>query len=309
LKSEGIKTILHLGDVFDKRKNINFQTLRDWKLGFFDKLLDEGITMHIIPGNHDVFYRNTNEINAFEVLKEYPNIHIHHEIKDIEIDGVTVCVCPWIPTGTEQDAINRLKASRAPLCFGHFELMGFEVAGGHIQTHGMSTDMLAGFVHVYTGHYHKKSTRGNITYLGAPYKMNWDDHKNPFQGFHIIELTHNQIVPYPNTDSIFEDFTYATEIGKTIDFEKYRDKYVKVYIEEKDDILAFDLFHKRLTDVNPLELSYVDLTIKQTIEESKLDLTQSTLEIIQSYINDLQIENPSDIMNLMSILYTEAMTS
>jgi metallophosphoesterase superfamily enzyme len=74
----GVKHILHLGDYYDNRKFINFKALNSNRRVFLDKLRDSGITMDIIPGNHDTFYKNTNDLNSLkELLGHYMNeVHI-----------------------------------------------------------------------------------------------------------------------------------------------------------------------------------------------------------------------------------------
>ena len=75
LERDQIKTIIHLGDVFDRRKYINFNTLKKCKEYFFDRTADLGIDVHMIAGNHDTFFKNTNEVNALDLLlREYPNV-------------------------------------------------------------------------------------------------------------------------------------------------------------------------------------------------------------------------------------------
>ena len=72
-----IKTVFHLGDVFDRRKYINFSILYACKQYFFDKLRDRNIDMFVIAGNHDTYYKNTNDVNSLRLLlKEYTNIQI-----------------------------------------------------------------------------------------------------------------------------------------------------------------------------------------------------------------------------------------
>ena len=63
LKEHKIKTLIHLGDVVDRRKFINHQTASTFRKVFFDKLWQEKIDTHIIIGNHDTYFKNTNEVN------------------------------------------------------------------------------------------------------------------------------------------------------------------------------------------------------------------------------------------------------
>ena len=75
LYSEGIDTVIDMGDTFDSRKAIDFSALTWAKDNYFDRLRDMGITVHTIVGNHTAYYKNNNDINAVDLLlREYDNI-------------------------------------------------------------------------------------------------------------------------------------------------------------------------------------------------------------------------------------------
>ena len=77
IDAAGINTLLILGDTFDRRKYINFYSLQRAKKMFFEKLADRGIKVHMLVGNHDTYYKNTNDVNSPRlVLEEYDNINI-----------------------------------------------------------------------------------------------------------------------------------------------------------------------------------------------------------------------------------------
>ena len=66
IEKNNIKTLVHLGDVVDRRKFINHNTAHNFREKFWDKIHDLKIDTHIIIGNHDTYYKNTNEVNAIE---------------------------------------------------------------------------------------------------------------------------------------------------------------------------------------------------------------------------------------------------
>ena len=81
-----IKHILHLGDYYDNRKTINFKALQHNRKIFLEPMRELGITMDIIPGNHDVYYKNTNELNALKELQGHYMNEVNLVMKPTVID-------------------------------------------------------------------------------------------------------------------------------------------------------------------------------------------------------------------------------
>ena len=97
LEENNITQICHLGDVVDRRKFISFVTLNSWRKRFFDVIKAKGIQMDVIVGNHDVTYKNTNEINSIDLLlREYPNIHVIQEPKKMMFENREFTFIPWL---------------------------------------------------------------------------------------------------------------------------------------------------------------------------------------------------------------------
>ena len=97
LERSGITTIIDMGDTFDNRTGINFNALAWAKDNYYDRLKDMGITVHTIVGNHTAYYKNTNEINAVDLLlREYDNVKIYSETSSIVVGGLNILLVPWI---------------------------------------------------------------------------------------------------------------------------------------------------------------------------------------------------------------------
>ena len=129
LKENNIKTLIHLGDVVDRRKFINFRIAHNFRKKFMKRLWDEKIDTHIIIGNHDIYYRNTNKVNAIKELCTTADgtnePWIYEEAKVVDFDGTKLLMMPWINPENEADSIEMLKTAEADVCMGHFDLNGF----------------------------------------------------------------------------------------------------------------------------------------------------------------------------------------
>jgi len=188
LEKEGITTVIDMGDTFDSRKGIDFAALSWAKDNYFDKLKELGCTVHTIVGNHTAYYKNTNDINAIDLLlREYDNIPIYSETTSIVIDGLNILLVPWINKENEEKSVAMIKKSRASVCMGHLELNGFRATPGHMMEHGMDWGIFKKFKKTFSGHYHCRSNQDNIYYLGNPYEMFWNDVDDENRGCHIFD--------------------------------------------------------------------------------------------------------------------------
>ena len=113
LEKEGITTIVDMGDTFDSRKGVDFSSLAWAKDNYYDRLEKMGCQIHTIVGNHTAYYKNTNDVNAVDLLlREYENVKIYSEATDIKIDNLNILLVPWINSENEKmtlDAIDKSK--------------------------------------------------------------------------------------------------------------------------------------------------------------------------------------------------------
>ena len=153
LEAEGIDTIIHMGDIFDSRKSIDYYSLEWAKRVVFEPM--KKYKVHAITGNHDCYYKNTNEINSPELLLcDYDNITTYSSAQDIKIDGLDILLLPWISTDNFDESLSKIKKSKSKVAMGHLELNGFRAHRGHVMEDGMKIDAFNKFDKVYSGHYH-----------------------------------------------------------------------------------------------------------------------------------------------------------
>ena len=317
LDKHGIDTVVHLGDIVDRRKFINYVTLNRFKDQWVFELEKRGIDFHVIVGNHDVPYRNTNEINAmkelFSTIDASEKMSYYYEPKTVNFDGCDILLMPWINNANYKDSIQAMNDSSAQVCFGHFEIEGFEMMRGVKNDHGLKTDIFSQFDTVYSGHFHHKSTRGNITYLGSPYEMTWSDYNDP-RGFHIFDTDTRELEFIQNPYRMFHKVVYndegkAVEEYKKMDFEMYRDTYVKVIVQNKTNPYAFDLFLDNLYKSDPINVSIVDDNkhLDKQPDEEIFSEAEDTMTILSKYVSNMEFQGDSAKLNvLLRDLYQEA---
>jgi len=307
-----IKQILHLGDYYDHRKYVNFKALNENRAHFLDKLREYGITMDIIPGNHDVYYKNTNELCALkELMGHYMNeINIIMEPKVMNYDGLDIALVPWINNQNYHEYTNFIQNCKAPILGAHLELTGFDMMKGVKNTHGMGTELFDRFEMVLSGHFHTKSSRDNIHYLGSQMEFTWADaHDHKY--FHILDTDTRELKPVHNTETIFEKIMYndANIDYNSIDVSHLKDKFVKVIVEKRENPFVFDRLIDRIN-----QLGVHDLKIAETFDEftgANVDdegiSVEDTSELLNGYVDNVETDLDKDkIKGIMRSLYVEA---
>ena len=314
LKENNIKHIVHLGDVVDRRKFINYVILNSWRKRFFDVLVNEGISMDIIVGNHDVTYKNTNEINAMhELFAHYDNINVYIDAVEMEYSGLPVALVPWINSSNYENTIDFLQETKCEVVMGHFEIAGFEMDRGSICHTGLDTKLFDRFDMVLSGHFHHRSSSGSIYYLGNQYEMTWADY-NDTRGFHVFDTNTRELEFIPNPNKMFHRLSYDDKVQdfafwKEYDYTSLEGTYVKVVVVNKQNPYMFDLVIDNLQKANVADIAVVedfsDVSVNEDLD--LIDQAEDTITILNKYIDGLTNNLNSDKMkSLMKELYVEA---
>ena len=305
LEAEGITTIVDMGDTFDSRKGIDFSALSWAKDNYYDKLKE--YTIHTIVGNHTAYYKNTNDINAVDLLlREYDNVKIYSEATDIKIDNLNVLLVPWINKENEEVTLKTINKSQSRVVMGHLELKGFKVNEYVIMEHGFDYKPFSKFEKVYSGHFHTRSNQENIYYLGNPYEIYWNDAQD-IRGFHIFDTETLEQTPINNPYSIFSKIYYEDTNYQTFDTRQYADKIVKLIVRKKTDLKKFEKFVDKLYSSNVAELKVVENFDFQESEEFEAFESEDTMSILNRYIEEAEIElDKSRIQKIMQDIYQEA---
>jgi hypothetical protein len=311
LITNGFKEIIHLGDFFDRRKYVNFETLKYVRETVLEPLQSAGIICHIVLGNHDTYYKNTSSTNSLrELLGSYDNLRIYESPQDVEIDGVSLAFVPWINEGNQQQFLDFLKTSKSRVAFGHFELMGFEVLRGVKSDIGIDSKTLDRFEYVFSGHFHQKHDDGHVYYLGTQYDMTFADVYEK-KGFHVLDLANDRLEYIENPNKLFHILTYDESDTESLPlFLPYAGKYVKLIVKTKKNPIYFDRYVSTLSAVNPASLTIVEESeLFDGFEgmSGEIDSEQDTMSVIFTDIdNSSEIENKDRLKKLMHDLYVES---
>lgn len=314
LLENDIRHIVHLGDYYDNRKFINFRALHRNRHHFLKPLREYGITMDIIRGNHDTYYKNTGELNSLkELLGHYMNeVNIIMDPTVMEYGSMKIGLIPWIDNENEKQCMEFLSNAKCDWIGGHFEIAGYEMMKGIKNEHGLDRSLFKRFEKVLSGHFHTKSEQDNIMYLGSQMEFFWNDaHDKKY--FHVVDTETRSIEAIRNPHTLFHRIYYD---DSKFDFNDYDtsivdNKFVKIVVINKNDLFTFDRFVDRIQNNRIHELKIQENFsefIGQNVEDENISL-EDTSTLLNSYIDNVETELDKDrIKKEMHDLMIEAQT-
>ena len=312
LKERNIKSIIHLGDVVERRKFINFKNLNSMKDILFYPLEEMGGDIKIIIGNHDIYYKNTLSVNSMnELTKGMPHVTVYDEPSEVSLtDDHKVVFLPWICDDNEEQTKELIEKTRTKVAFGHLHIQGAEHIKGSISFDGHSPSIFKAFQRVFSGHFHHRSETGNITYLGNPYEITWSDYNDP-RGFHIYDTETMEVEFIQNPYSMFHKIYYDDDKLDYGDLSQYEDSYVKIIVQKKNNSYLFETLMDKLINVGVGHISVVDnlFDIEDIGDDiESMEDVEDTMSVIRSCVDGLEIQNKESLNKLMQDLYNEALT-
>ena len=311
LEERGITHAIHLGDSFDNRKSIDFWAL-DWaKENVYDQFKRLGVKVYTIVGNHDAYYKNTNEVNAIDsLLASYDNIVRFSQPTEINIEGFKTLLLPWICQDNYEKSIEAIKKTKLRCAFGHLELNGFALFPGITQQNshsGLDVSVFKKLDVVFSGHYHTRSNDGKVFYLGNPYQLFWNDCGDK-RGFHLFDTETYELEFIENPYNMFERVYYEDTNYKLFDARYLKDKIVKVVVRKKSDQLQFDKYIDKINKAGCIDLKVVENFV---IDDEGVDFSQdeyeNTLTLLNKYIEESDFDlNKEVVKGIMKDVYREA---
>jgi DNA repair exonuclease SbcCD nuclease subunit len=304
LKKYNVDTVIHMGDIFDNRKATDY-----WSIDWTKRVILEPLKkykVYLTVGNHDIFYKNTTELNSpILLMGDYKNIKIMTSPETVNVGGTDILFIPWITPEGEQNALNAIKETPAKIAMGHLELNGFYPQRGHSQVNGRDADIFKKFDRVFSGHYHTRSDDGKIYYIGNPYQLYWSDY-NDKRGFVIFDTETYEITTIENPYEMFKIIYYRDDA--MYDLQDYEGCMVKMIIKEKKDKVKYEKFLDFLLESGLQDLKIIEeVVINQDIDVDKIVENEDTLSLLKKYIDESEIElNKNRIKELVNSIYQEA---
>jgi DNA repair exonuclease SbcCD nuclease subunit len=305
LEENNVEAVIHMGDAFDSRKSIDYQSLEWAKRVVFDPL--KKYEVHMIIGNHDTYYKNTNSVNSPGLLLQiYSNVKTYSEPTEVNIGGLKILFLPWINQENEEKTFKLIEKTTSKCAMGHLECQGFRVNRQLIMEHGLESELFEKFDRVYSGHYHTRSNNGKVFYLGNPYEMYWTD-VNDTRGFHIFDTETLEHTPINNPYKLFYNIYYEDTPYQLFDATEYENKIVKVIVRKKSKPKDFEKFIDKLYKVGVQDLKIVENFNIQENEDFEITEEENTMSILNRYIDESEFEFDKNVIkDIFQDLYRQA---
>jgi len=228
---------------------------------------------------------------------------------DKEFDGLSIGFMPWISDDNQEDCMNFAAKSKSSILVSHLELEGFEMGKNMpLATHGLNSTLFSRFEMVLSGHYHTKSTKNNIHYLGTQMELTWADAGDP-KYFHTLDTATRELTPIRNKHVLFRRVRYNDKPLETITKEDIQGTYVKIVVLSKKDLYEFDRFVDRIQSYSPFEVKIIenfDEFVGENVDNADIS-TANTGTLLNTYVDSIETDLDLEKLKLMlHELYIEA---
>ena len=325
-----IKNLLHGGDFFDNRNAISLQDIDFVANWLASELVARGLHIHVVLGNHDVAFRNTNHIHSLTILERAApdNVTVYADPALVSFDDQQVAFVPWINASNQEATLkflNDIEDKKNTIILGHFEMIGMKMYANSIRCeHGLEPTQFKDFQKVLSGHFHHMSETQNVLYLGSTFHLTWQDYGDP-RGFHVYDTDTKSFKFEENEFSLFVKVAFDKDIFKAMTDEEYKEnfehRFVKLVVTEADyDRVALLDTISKINRAAPHELQVQNDAIV-SVNESDADddqkdvmekTSKTTEEYIEAYVDERYFGSEEDeifgqtILNELKALYSEA---
>jgi DNA repair exonuclease SbcCD nuclease subunit len=303
--------IIHAGDYYDSRQSINVKVLN---LGVeiaeeLSKIFVDGV--YIIVGNHDVFGKNSNDVNSLKSIKWISSINVIEEPVSITLGDKTFFMMPW---RKDQEAEAECLENATPhdyLCC-HCDIRGLKFNRYSNVEHGSSIDKFRKFGRVYSGHIHYAQESENIKMLGSPYELTRSDMGNP-KGITLLDLSTGKETYFSNNFSPKHkrvEFTNLLNLSPDEASSIFNNNFVDVMIDPKMamkaplNIISEMLPEARRISFHPYDQNQIN-NLSENIQVSE-NRQFNVMDFIKEYVNSLETteETKTKMINSINKLHS-----
>jgi len=298
--NKNIQCLIILGDLFDTRFSIN-QLAEDNARKHLERIEREFVQINVLPGNHDCYYANTARINS---LNKYGRICRIFSKPEVILDKILIL--PWICEENEKECLEAIKKTTSPYCFGHFDIKGAKMNGGHLSEEGLDQKLFKKFKKVFSGHFHSRQIVGNIEYIGSLIQTNFGD-TGEQRGYTILDTDTGEtgFVELPGMKHLR---IKLTENFKPEDYD-LQSNAVELLVPDNLWNDRFSAKAERIimeAGVTYFAGAKKDMDAVKEIESNlpSMERDESILDYMTKYVNDADLKHKSEILTELKRLHS-----
>lgn len=186
--------LLQVGDIFENRQVVNLK-INSYVVNLFERL-GKILPVIAIAGNHDIYYKRSNEITSLDSLRFIPGVNIIKEPTKLEMSNKSIHVMPWRHSN-EQELETLKELGGGDYLFCHSEMQGVLLNSKVKQKDGTRVGKFKDYNRVYSGHIHYAQIQGNVHMVGNAYQMTRSDMDNS-KGVYLLDLEEGEHHFYEN---------------------------------------------------------------------------------------------------------------
>lgn len=304
-----------MGDVFHQMESVNTRT-GNLAIQIFDELTQWFKQIYIIIGNHDIYYRNRNDINSVRYYDRiYQNITLVENPSKLTINNINILLLPWVYDNSKlPEIINNDNFSQCEYLFAHLDINDFKLNDAENIKNGVDPKTLKSFNHVYSGHIHIRQQNKNITYVGTPYHLDRGDRNNK-KGFYYLDLTNNNVTENfvennRSPEYVRYDFDYIIELALNKIEELFHNNFIDIKVNNPN-VTEYHISKIKKYLVDNINIRYLDFknefNFNNDSEESNKTIDEINLKtIFNEFVeNNYNEQFSEDLKELFNSYYSE----
>jgi predicted phosphodiesterase len=273
--AEGVEAILHVGDVFESGRTLSMEALATFNDVVLTEVQKRKLPIYLIVGNHDMPFRDHAVPN---MVRELCWTHKEITVVDEPTEVDNLLLLPWPTPDLHEKTVEWAKTSSAKYVFGHLDITGARMNGNRVSEGGIAPKLFRRFKHVYSGHFHCRSTMANITYLSNPIDLTWSE--IGWHGFWLFESKTGRMDEVETPWRVHNLITADTALA-----DSYHDKLVRIEYAGKVPQAAVD----RARSTGAADVRTIDITPPDDMQgEPEAGPLPATRVLIRDYVMGLK---------------------
>jgi DNA repair exonuclease SbcCD nuclease subunit len=289
-QSQNITDLVFMGDWHDNRSSLSVKTYNK-SCEAIHKISKAGLTLYMLVGNHDAYYKDSIETNSLISFNDIEGIHVITQPTDINFAGNKAVMVPW--------DTHEMISSTYDVMFGHFEFAGASFNNTMVCKHGISGAELTKIAPlVFSGHFHLRKEypykNGKIVTVGCPLQLDWGDHGDP-KGIHILHSDLEFEFVVNDKSPQYHKVKVSDIANRTYKFDNIKGNYISLIIDTDitfDKIVTVQNLIDGMHPILPCSIEYntvaQNTVLTSSGDEPEIKIVKSKSDQLIEYVDSAE---------------------